>query len=136
MGFQNNKNMVWDTTTLAWVAMTQPGSASSNPYPSTYKSVAFSLSSTGTVVSSVASKRIKVFSVKMIASAALSVNFRDGASTNLEGAQPLAANAGYIESVFPTAYLFATSAGNSLDLVITGGGTASGRVSYWDSDAT
>lgn len=112
------------------------GNLTVGPAPSQFKSAPFSLSATGTIVSGVASRRIKVFAVKLITSAAVAVNFRDGAATDLEGLQPLSANAGYIESVFPSAYLFATSAGNGLDLVISGTGTVAGRVSYWDTDAT
>lgn len=102
----------------------------------TLKSAAFSLSATGTVVSAAASKRIKVYAVKLVATAAISVNFRDGASTNLEGAQLILANGGFTEAVSPPAWLFASSAGNSLDLVISGIGIAAGRVSYFDDDAT
>jgi hypothetical protein len=102
----------------------------------TLTSAPFSLSATGNVVSVVAGKRIKVFAVKLVVSAAISVNWRDGASGDLEGAQPYAANGGYTESVNPPGFLFATTAGNPLALVITGSGTASGRVSYWDDDAT
>lgn len=102
----------------------------------TLKSAVLSLTATGTVVSAVASKRIKVFAVKAICSAALSINFRDGGTTALEGVQSIAINGGYTESVNPPNFLFATTVGNSLDLVITGIGTVAGRVSYWDDDAT
>lgn len=102
----------------------------------TLKTAVVSLSATGTVVAAVASKRIKVYAVKVICSAAISVNWRDGASTALEGAQAIALNSGFVENVNPPAFLFGTTAGNSLDLVITGIGTAAGRVSYWDDDAS
>jgi hypothetical protein len=134
-GFDENEEvhkvalLVWDPNTLSWVKQTADA-------PKTLKTAAFSLSATGSVVSAVTSKRIKVFAIKLSASAAISVKWRDGASTDLEGFQPLAANGGYVETVQPNAFLLATSAGNSLDLVISGTGTASGRVSYWDDDAT
>lgn len=102
----------------------------------TLKSAVINLGATGTVINAVSTKRIKVFAVKLVVSAAVSVSFRDGASTGLEGAQPLAANGGFVESVNPPAFLFGTTAGNSLDLVISGAGTVVGRVSYWDDDAT
>src|SRR5581483_5692843 len=76
---------------------------------STLKTASFSLSVTGTVVNAVVGRRIKVFAVKLVVSAAASVNFRDGTASNLEGAQPYAANAGYVETVTPPAFLFATS---------------------------
>lgn len=101
----------------------------------TFKSASFSLNATGTVVSAVASKRIKVFVSKVVVSAAISVNWRSGASTDLEGAMPFAANGGSIECVDPPAFLFGTAAGERLDLVISGAGTAAGRVSYWDDDS-
>ena len=95
-----------------------------------------SLSATGTVVAAVPGRRIKVFAVKAVADAALSVRFRSGATTALEGNQALAANGGYIEQVSPPSYLFATAVGEGLDLVITGVGNVGGRISYWDEDAT
>ena len=100
----------------------------------TLKSVSFSLSATGTAITGVSTKRLKVYAIKMVVSAALIVNWRDGGTTALEGAQSLAINGGYVESVDPPNFLFATTAGNSLDLVITGVGTAAGRISYWDDD--
>ena len=101
----------------------------------TLQSATFVAAATMTVVPAVAGFRIKVYAVKLVVSAAISVNWRDGSSTALEGPQPLAANGGYVESVTPPNFIFGTSQGNSLDLVVTGG-TAYGRVSYWDDDAT
>ena len=102
----------------------------------TLKTAAVSLTTTGTAIAAVPTKRLKVYAVKLVVSAALSVHWRDGATTVLEGAQPLAANGGYTEAVAPPAFLFATTAGQSLDLVISGTGTAAGRVSYWDDDGS
>jgi hypothetical protein len=102
----------------------------------TLKSADFSLSATGTIVAAVPTKKIKVYAVKLIVSATLEVNFADSTPDQLEGAYTLLANGGVIESVNPPAFLFSTAAGKSLDLTITGTGTASGRVSYWDDDAT
>ena len=109
--------------------------AASTSLTLTCKSKSFSVTATGTIISAVSSKRLKIFSVKLVTSAALSVNFRDGASTALEGAMPLIANGGFTEVVNPPFFLFGTTAGNSLDLVVTGTGTVAGRVSYWDDDA-
>lgn len=102
----------------------------------TLKVASISLSATGTVVPAVASKRIKVYAAKLVCGAALSVNWRDGGSLALEGVQAYAINGGSVETVNPPAFLFQTTAGNSLDMVITGVGSVGGRVSYWDSDAT
>lgn len=100
----------------------------------TLKTASFSLTATGTVVAAVAGKRIRVYAIKLVVSAAISVNWRDGGVTNLEGAQALAANGGYVEGVNPPTFILQTTAGNSLDLVISGAGTAAGRVNYWDDD--
>jgi len=62
----------------------------------------------------------------------LSVNFRDGPTANLEGAQPYPGRGGFCEFVNPPAFLFKTSSGNGLDVVIVGTGTVAGRVSYWE----
>ena len=102
----------------------------------TVKSVAVDISATGTVIAAVVGKKIKVFAVKLILSATLSINFRNGAATLLEGPMPMTANSGYVESVTPPMFLFCTSVGASLDLVILGTGTVAGRISYWDDDAT
>lgn len=100
------------------------------------KSKDFSLTTTGNAVAAVSGKRLKVFAYKLVCSAAITVNFRDGATTALEGGQAYAANGGAAESVPPPAWLFATTAGNGLDVVISGTGTAAGRISYWDDDAS
>jgi hypothetical protein len=101
----------------------------------TLKSVAFSRNTTGNIIASVAGKRLKMYAVKLVTDAALTLNFRDGASIALEGSMSLEKNGGFIESIEPPAFLFATSQGNGLDLVVAGG-TAAGRISYWDDDAT
>lgn len=102
----------------------------------TLKSAAFNLAATGTVVAAVAGKRIKVYSAKLVTrNNDLDANFRSGAATALEGPQFFLKGGGYVETVNPPAFLFATTAGERLDLVLSGDG-ASGRVSYWDDDAT
>jgi hypothetical protein len=109
-------------------------SVSVDNHQKTLKSVPFSLGSTGTIISGVSGKVLKIYAAKCIVSAAISINFRDGASTNIEAAMPLAANGGYVEAVTPPHFLFKTSLSNGLDMVITGAGTVSGRISYWDDD--
>jgi hypothetical protein len=110
--------------------------AAGNPiiFPAAYKSAPIDLSVTGTIVAAVPGKRIKVYAVKLVVTAGISVSFRDGGSTAIEGAQPYAANGGYVENVNPPAFLFGSTADNSLDMAIVGTGIAKGRVSYWDSD--
>lgn len=111
------------------------------PGGQTLRSVPFSLATTGTIVAAVPRRRIKVYAVKLVATRAVAthavrVHFRDGFGAALEGSMPLPMNGGFVESVAPPAFLFGTSAGNALDLVIRGDGTVSGRVSVWDDDAT
>ena len=92
----------------------------------------FSLTATGTIVAGVAGSRLCIYAAKLVCNAALTVNFRDGGSDNLEGGQSYPANGGFCEFVNPPAWLFTTGSGNGLDLVISGAGTAAGRVSYWE----
>lgn len=100
-------------------------------------SAAFSLTATGAVVAAVPGSRIVVYAVKLVVSAALTINFRDGTGGSaLEGAMAYAANGGAVEFVTPPMYLFRTTIGNELDLVISGAGTAAGRISYWLDDGT
>ena len=127
---QISGSVVASLTGTNYVVATDSGSGK------TIKVASISLSATGTVIPAVASKRIKVFACKVVCGAALSLNWRDGANLNLEGVQALPLNGGYAESVNPPAFLFGTTAGNSLDLVITGVGSVGGRLSYWDDDAT
>lgn len=100
----------------------------------TMRTMAFDISATGTVIPTVSGRRIKVYAIKLTTDAPVSVAFRDGASTLLEGMQDYLANSGYIDNIQPPAFLMATSAGNSLDLVVSGTGNVSGRISYWSDD--
>lgn len=102
------------------------------PSTATLKSAAFSITATGTIISAVAGKRIRVYALAYISGGIASFNFRDGASTNIEGAFAHAANSGRVENVNPPAFLFATTSGNSLDAVYSGAGTVAGRISYWE----
>lgn len=102
----------------------------------TLESAVVSLTATGTIVAAVSGKRIKAYAICLSVSAALSFNWRDGASTNLTGLQPFGINGGYTMVVTPPEFIFGTTAGNSLDLVISGSGTIAGWVSYWTDDAT
>lgn len=106
----------------------------SSPLAPTILTTPFSRTNTGTVIAAVPGKKIRVFAIKLLVSAALSISWRDGGSDALEGAQTFGVNGGYVESASPPSYLFQTTAGNSLDLVISGTGTAAGRLSYWLSD--
>lgn len=97
----------------------------------TLLSAAFALAATGAVVGTVTGSGIRVYAVKLTVSAPISVLWRDGPSTALEGAQPYGTYGGYCEAVTPPEFLFECAGTQSLDLVISGTGTASGRVSYF-----
>jgi len=129
----------WDSTSTSWVKATadhNTGGINVVFAVPTLKTAPINLTATGTVVSAVATKRLKVYSVLLGCSANLTVNWRDGAATAIDGPMVIAANGGYaLAASYPT-FLFASSAGNSLDLVISGTGTVAGRVSYWDTDTT
>ena len=98
----------------------------------TLKSAPISLTSSGVVVNAVTGKKICVYGVKLVASAASTVRFSSNGSTDIEGAQALAANGGYTETVTPPTYLFETAIGESLNLIITGSTSIGGRVSYFE----
>ena len=98
----------------------------------TLKSAPISLTSSGIVVAAVTGKKICVYAVKLVASAACTVKFSRNGSIDIEGAQSLAANGGYTESVQPPDYLFETADDESLDLIITGSTNIGGRVSYFE----
>lgn len=91
-----------------------------------------SLGSTGNAVTAVSGKVIKIYSYALTTSVTSSVAFRDGSTTSLSGAMPLAANTPIANSVTPPAFLFSTASGTSFDIVMTGP-TASvrGTISYW-----
>lgn len=100
------------------------------------KTAVIDRTTTGTVIAAATSpnRRIKVYALRVMCSAEQTINWRSGASTALDGATLVAAKGGYAESVEPPTFLFQTAAGESLDLVISGAGTVTGRVSYWDED--
>jgi hypothetical protein len=102
------------------------------PWPGvTMLSASFSRSTTGTILSAVAGRTYKIYAIKLICDAAAAVFFQTTGASALEGSQSIAANGGYVESVEPPAFLFETGDSAGLQLNVSGGGTAAGRVSYW-----
>ena len=90
------------------------------------------LSESFTIIPAMAGKKIKVYAVKMIVSAAFTVRFMSGDDNPLEGAQSLAAYGWYIESVTPPAYLFEVFADTDLKLNLQNStGSCAGRISYF-----
>lgn len=137
------KDQVYVYDTVNTQKVRWAGSASGDGYVAintvtkTLKSASINITATGTIISAVGGKRLKIYAVRLNVSAAGTVNWRDGGSTNLEGGQAYAANGGYTQSVDPPNFLFQTTAGNSLDLVLSAGSpTIAGMVSYWDDDGS
>ncbi len=142
-GTLNSRLYVWDTGTLSWVVWDGAlnlgdvtiGTVTDGGSGKTLKRAVINATGTGKLINAVTSKKIKVYSYKLLTSAALTVNFRSGASTALEGPCSFAANGGITENVEPPNSLFETAAGESLDVVISGSGTLAGVIRYWDDDA-
>ena len=105
----------------------------------TLKRAILNSSTSGTaVVAATAGRRIKVYAYALQSTGTVSAKLRDGAAGSdltldwsfqaREGVAPPA--------VKPPAYLFATTAGNDLQLVLSNSITTGVEVSYWDDDAT
>jgi len=110
-----------------------------NPmFGKTFKTAAISVAATGdnTIVAAVASKRIKVYAINLAAVGTVSAKWKDGAATDLSGAQDLQAREGYTISVAPPSFVLATTAGNALILNLSPAIGVRGWVTYWDDDAT
>ena len=99
------------------------------------RSKSFSLTSTGTVLTGLPERRFKIYAYKITTTAPLSLTWRDGSTLLLEGAYDPIKNVTLTEGVSYPSFLFKTSSGNNLDLVVSGSGTVSGRLSYWDEVA-
>jgi len=101
-----------------------------------YKSAVVSVASSGdnTIVALVASKKIKVYAISINFAGTVTAKWKDGASTDLTGAQSFQTREGYTISVTPPSYLFTTSAGNALILNLSDAIGARGWISYWDDD--
>lgn len=107
----------------------------SSSKPKQLLSVPFSLSASNNVIPAVPGIRIKVYALVLNASGVTTCAWRDGSSSLLEGTMVFADHGGYARDVDPPSFIYATSVGNGLDLVVTTG-TASGSVSYWATDST
>ena len=90
------------------------------------------------VVAAVASKRIKVYSYAIQATGTVNVNLRDGAAGaamtltwNLQ-----AREGATVGAVNPPAFLFGTTAGNALQVVLSAAVTVGIEVTYWDDDGS
>lgn len=103
----------------------------------TLKRAVVSLTATGTVIAAVSGRRLKVYQYAIQSrNDGMTARFRDGtAGSNLGLEWSLNTREGVSSGpVNPPAFLFATTAGNSLDAVLSGTGTVWIEVSYWDDD--
>jgi hypothetical protein len=81
------------------------------------------------VVAAVPGKKIRVLQYKVVVDAAMTVKFQSGASTDLTGAMPFAANGGSSDPYSPVG-LFETAVGEKLNVVLVGAGNIAGHLSY------
>lgn len=91
--------------------------------------ISFSSSGDNTVISAVASKKIKVHRIFFVCSAATAVTIKDGASTNLTGAMSMGANGGFTLDLQGDPW-FITAASNALIINQTGTAQVSGAIYY------
>jgi hypothetical protein len=98
-------------------------------------SISHAASGDNTVVSLVSGKRIKVYSVVLVAVGTVDVKFKDGASTDLTGAMTFQAREGLTVAVAPPAFVLATSAGNAFIVNLSAAIGVRGWIAYWDDDA-
>lgn len=96
-----------------------------------HKAVDVSSSGNNEIVAAVAGKRIAVYAVRLQAAGTVSFKFKSN-DTDLEGASPFQAREGYIETLNPPYFLFATTSGQALNLNLSDAVQVTGRVSYFE----
>lgn len=108
----------------------------------TLKTKTGSASATFTIVSAVASKKIKVYSLSLITASttAVTVTFKDGAAGTVLATYPLQAitgtNFGITQNLAVPSSLFQTSAGTLLEMSFSAAQTVTYNLAYWDDDAS
>ena len=89
-----------------------------------------------TIVFAVLGKRIKVYAVTLVVTAAVNVIWKSGA-TALSGDMNFGTKGeGYAQALSPPAFLMATVAGEALILNLSAAVAVDGIVSYWDDDSS
>lgn len=95
-----------------------------------YASIAASASGSNTLVAAVASKKIRVLAAVLVATAAVTAQFKSAAAgSNLTGAMAVAAN-GTVTLPFNPEGWFETTAGELLNLVLGGAIAVTGCLTY------
>ena len=93
-----------------------------------FKSVGTNITASGDVVALVSSKKLRVMSLTLSASAACNVQFRSGGSTNLTGKIYIPINGTvHLSNVLG---LFQSASGEKLDVVLTGTANVGVSLSY------
>lgn len=88
------------------------------------------------IVAAVSGKRIKVYAVVLVVSAAVNCRWKSGANDLSGDMNYNGKGEGYAQAVEPPDFLMATNAGEALVLNLSAAVPVDGIVSYWDSDAT
>ena len=100
------------------------------------KRAVVNVAATGDVVAAVAGRRIKVYAYAMQGQGTVTAFLRDGAAGDpLTLTWNFQAREGVVaQPTKPPTYLFATSQGNALQVVLSAAVTVGVEVSYWDDD--
>ena len=119
-------------------SITVDGTVTDGGSGKTLKRAVVALTVTGDAVAAVASKKLKIYTYELQSrNDSMTVQFRDGAGSSMSIRWALNTRELAISGTTnPPTFLFATSAGNALQAVITGTGTVDIAVSYWDDDAS
>jgi hypothetical protein len=96
-----------------------------------FASVSTVASGSTAIVAAVTGKKIKVVSYVLVASGAVSVQWRSNA-TALTGAMSLAGNGGLVVPGQPSAHLLQTAVNEPLNLNLSAGVQVSGHVAYFE----
>lgn len=99
----------------------------------TSASISISSSGDNTVVAGTASQTIRIFKLVLVAASAVNVTVKDGASTSLTGAIPLAANGSLAVDDSSGEPEFITSSGNGFIVNLSSAVTVTGWVQYTKS---
>jgi hypothetical protein len=120
-------NLVGQVSTSAETATVYNGTTALTP---SFATVVASASGATSIVSAVASKRIRVLAVQLVANAAVNVKWQSHTTpTDLTGLAYLAANGGYVLPFNPVGW-FQTNSGEQLDINLSGAVAVGGCVVY------
>ena len=135
-GFQYQKIIAADPNTgtavdvTATVNVAQDTAAIKNGATSlTPKFAAISLAASGDILALVAAKKIRVVSLFLVVTSAVTVKFQSGASSDLTGAMPFGANGGISLPYNPVGW-FQTVSGEKLNMVLGSSVQVSGGLTY------